>query len=120
MISPALLRICWALLLSQPATGAPAPSPDAHLCDAVTLVLDKGSTLYNQGDEAGCYRLYQGALIALGPTLDRRPELEKVVSAGLAAAGREPVPGERAWRLRRVLDRVWVKALANQMIDEDP
>ena len=35
-------------------------------------VINHGADLYNSGDWAGCYRLYEGALMAVRPLLDHR------------------------------------------------
>ncbi|HXG09041.1 MAG TPA: carboxypeptidase regulatory-like domain-containing protein [Gemmataceae bacterium] len=76
----------------------------------VTLrdVINRGADLYNPptSDRAGCYRLYQGALMAVRPLLDHRPQLQQAIDQGLARAEGLSSPGERAFALREVLDRI--------------
>jgi hemoglobin len=69
-------------------------------------VINKGADMYNSGDWAGCYHLYEGALMAVRPLLDHKPALQKDIDAALADAGREPVVWQRAVVLRRVIDRM--------------
>src|SRR5947209_2970328 len=67
-----------------------------------------GVQLYNGGDQAGCYRVYEGALTALAPLLSYKPELKTVVEAGLRDAEAQPSWAYRAVALRTVLDKVFV------------
>jgi hemoglobin len=71
-------------------------------------VINTGADLFNPpvGDHAGCYRLYQGALMTVKPILDHRPDLQKAITTGLADAQRERSISERAFILRRVIDRI--------------
>jgi hemoglobin len=102
----------WALLAAagraqNPPPGAPErKGPDAILYNTLRDVINRGADLYNRGDWAGCYRLYEGALMALQPLLEHRPELQKAISDGLAKAESDAVLYRRAWVLRSVLDKV--------------
>src|SRR5262245_39489144 len=58
---------------------------DATVYKTLRDVINRGADLYNAGDTAGCYRLYEGALLALRPLLDHRPELQKSIAQGLDA-----------------------------------
>jgi hemoglobin len=70
-------------------------------------VINRGADLYNNNqDYSGCYRLYEGALMALKPLLGHRPELQKAIGTGLASAEREPMMFRRAFVLREVIDRI--------------
>jgi uncharacterized protein YkwD len=80
---------------------------DRKLDDSLLEVIRLGADLYNENeDPAGCYRLFQGALMAVGPLLDHRPDLRKGVERGLEAARRRETMSERAHALREVLDQV--------------
>jgi hemoglobin len=68
-------------------------------------VITVGAETYNAGDHAGCYRIYQGAIVGLLPQLEYRPDLQKAVKAGLDAATQRNM-GERAFALRAVLDKI--------------
>jgi truncated hemoglobin YjbI len=85
---------------------ADARAADARLYATLAQVIDRGVDLYNNGDYAGCYRLYEGALMVAGPQLAHRPELQKVVTDGRTKADSTPVVWQRAWVLRGVLDKI--------------
>jgi hemoglobin len=64
-----------------------------------------GSELWQAGNYEGCFRLYQGSLMALRPMLDHRPKLMGSVFEKLnQAAGMRPEDG--AFVLRAALDAV--------------
>jgi hemoglobin len=69
-------------------------------------VINRGADLYNSGDPNGCYRLFQGALMAVGPQLDRHPDLQKLIETGLVDAERQSRLDMKAFTLRRLLDGV--------------
>jgi hemoglobin len=64
-----------------------------------------GSRMFNRGNHEGCFRLYQGALIALQPMLDHRPRLTGLIKEGLDRAA-EMKPAEGAFLLRQVIDEI--------------
>jgi hypothetical protein len=68
-------------------------------------VINTGAKMFNdQGDHAGCYRLYQGSLISVRPFL--APDLQKKIDAGLASAEKLSTFSDRAFELRKVIDEV--------------
>lgn len=97
-------------------------------------IIDHGASLYNQGDWNGCYRLWEGALMALRPVLGERrlrswaktidtdaygdalkslqtqlgdrPQVKDVIEAGLTNARQAPQLYRRAFVLRVVLDQL--------------
>jgi hemoglobin len=75
-----------------------------------------GSELYNKGNVEGCYRLFQGTLLAVQPMLDHRPKLAAAVKQALdkAAAMRDPASG--AFELRKALDAVQLETSASFII----
>jgi truncated hemoglobin YjbI len=76
---------------------------DAGLVEVINL----GAKIYNdQGDHAGCYRVYQGALLAIKPSLSKYPELQKLIDKGIAQANALNRMHERAHALRAVLDEI--------------
>ena len=81
---------------------------DRRINQGVVAAIKVGVPLYNGGDHAGCYRVYEGALTALDPLLSYKPELKSVVEAGLRDAGQQPSWAQRAVALRTVLDKVFV------------
>jgi hemoglobin len=64
-----------------------------------------GARMFNRGNHEGCFRLYQGALIALQPMLDHRPRLTGLIKEGLDRAA-EMKPAEGAFLLRQVIDEI--------------
>jgi hemoglobin len=117
----AALPACWLLLATAGAVRAADDKPvlDPKAVDAVvhkTLreVINEGADLYNaQGryknmerDYAGCYRLYEGALLVTRPLLAHRPGLQKAIDDGLAAARETPQLPQRAFVLRDVIDKI--------------
>jgi hypothetical protein len=68
-------------------------------------VINVGAKLFNeQGDHAGCYRLYQGSLLAVRPFL--ASDLQKKIDQAIANAEKMGIFADRAFELRRVLDEI--------------
>jgi len=113
---PSLMTVC-ALVLVLTGTAAaqdkgdmPAPldrkALDGHVYNTLRTVINHGADLYNSGDQNGCYRLYEGALMTLRPLLEHRPELQKAIDAGLDRARSTASLGRRAFVLREVIDKI--------------
>jgi len=119
---PALVLCLPALALSLGAARAADDLPasaDGKAVDALvhkTLreVINEGADMYNatgrytnmERDYAGCYHLYQGALMATRPLLGAHPDLQKDIDAALATARDTPQVERRAFVLRSVIDHV--------------
>jgi hemoglobin len=104
-------KLAVGVLLLAMAGSAVAEDRDSKAIDqkvytSLRDVINRGADMYNNGDAAGCYRLFEGALLAVRPLLDHRAELQKSIDAGLASAPGNPDMRRRAWALRRVLDDV--------------
>jgi hemoglobin len=70
-------------------------------------VINRGAAIFNnQGDYAGCYRIFEGALLAVKPLLGGYPALQKKIEAALGNAESLPNMHDRAHALRKVLDEV--------------
>src|SRR5438552_15836859 len=54
---------------------------DKQIRASLAKVINTGADLFNEGDRAGCYRLYQGSLLTLRPMLEHQPELHKAIAA---------------------------------------
>jgi hypothetical protein len=97
-------------------TGAQEKKPyekhDASALNAALKdVINAGAKLYNDnGDHAGCYRMYQGSLLSVRPFL--APELQKKIDASVAKAETLGSFAERAFELRKVLDEIRDKTKA--------
>jgi hemoglobin len=64
-----------------------------------------GTRMFNGGDREGCFRLYQGTLMALVPMLDHKPALANMVKDKLDKS-RTMHPTDGAFALREALDAV--------------
>ena len=87
----------------------PQAAIDARIDQSLFQAISKGFQLYNQGDFAGCYRIYQGSLITIGPFLAHRPDLQASAEKGLASAEAAVNVQEKALALRAILDDVRAK-----------
>lgn len=97
-----------------------AKGDDAALAEGLRNVINHGADLYNLNRDAlGCYRVYQGALLAVRPLLAQHPELQKTIDEGLASADRLPVAAERAFALRKVLDDVRLRVKGGEAVASD-
>ena len=77
----------------------------ASLYHSLRDVINTGAKMFNeQGDHAGCYRLYHGSLLAVRPFL--APDVQKSIDKGLANAEKLSSFSDRAFELRRVLDDI--------------
>src|SRR5947208_2842486 len=71
----------------------------ALLREALRDVINTGADLFNKyGDQAGCYRLYQGALLAVKPFL--APGVQAEIDTAIAEAEKLPKFADRAFSLR--------------------
>ena len=79
---------------------------DKVVVDSLREVHHVGRELYNTGkDFGGTYRIYQGALMAVKPLLTHRPEVQKSIDAGLAAAEKEPEMARKAFLLHETIEK---------------
>jgi hypothetical protein len=109
---------CLSVVSASPLSESPEPPvasssedrPDAKLDLALAAglkeLINRGVDLYNGGEIASCYRLYEGALRAIKPLLRHRPELPKIINEKLAEAEKESVTWRKAFALRAALDKV--------------
>jgi hypothetical protein len=110
MAKIALLLLAGLGIALESAGGAVAQEPpkektfEQNLEIGLVTVINEGATIYNnQGDWAGCYRLYEGALRAIQPILGKYPELQKSITAALAEANLLARMPDRAHLLRKAL-----------------
>ena len=90
----------------KPAGPGDTNALDTALYNNLRDVINRGAALYNSGDQAGCYRLFEGALMTIRPLLTGRKELQDAIAKGLTEAEQDPMLGRRAFVLRSVLDKV--------------
>src|SRR5262245_51581195 len=82
---------------------------DKQASEALRDVHDRGAELYNSGDAAAGYRMYQGGLIVARGLLGHRPEVQKLISDGLADAERQASVARRAFVLHELIEKVRVE-----------
>ena len=88
---------------------------DVRIDQALFQTINKGVQVYNGGDAAGCYRIYQGSLTAVWPFLGHRPELQASVQRALASAEATGTYEQKAFALRGVLDDVRTKVTTKSL-----
>jgi hypothetical protein len=95
------------------ATAASAQSPptfaelDKRAVDVLRDIHNRGAELYNRGDPAGCYRMYEGALVTVRPFLAHQPAVLKTLDAGLAEVAKSPDGVKvQAFRLHELIEAI--------------
>ena len=111
----------------KPSAGKTEPLPASKteplLFSSLRDVINHGASLYNdKNDPAGCYRVYQGALIAVRPYLADDPKLLDHVDTSLQKAEKIPKMADRAFALRAVIDSIRdiYRPKANTPTDKKP
>jgi hypothetical protein len=93
------------LRAEDPTSSVSAKSIDSNLHLALREVINQGADIFNQGDQSGCYRLFEGALITARSQLGHHADVQKLIDEGLARTESGSM-GKRAWALRKLLDDV--------------
>lgn len=88
------------------AAADPPPDADKLAVDVLRDVHNRGAELYNAGDPAAAFRLYEGALMAVRPFLAHRKDAQKVIDDGLAEVAKTDGAKSRAFRLHVVIEEV--------------
>ncbi|HBI42469.1 MAG TPA: hypothetical protein DDY78_06370 [Planctomycetales bacterium] len=91
-----------------------AKTEEALVYKTLREVINEGADMYNaQGryknmerDYAGCYHLYEGALMVARPLLGRHADLQKAIDDAMASARDTPLMEKRAFVLREVIDKI--------------
>lgn len=109
-------RFAWALILGLVATAVsaqpPAPKsiPESDLdriaMDVLKEMHNKGAVLYNAGDAAGSFRVYNTTLLCVKPFLQHRPAVQKSIDTGIAEAEKSDTVKLQAYRLHELIERV--------------
>ena len=81
-------------------------TPDRQIAEALRDVHDRGAELYNAGETAAGYRMYQGGLVVARGLLGYRPDLQKLISEGMADADRQASVARRAFALHELIEKV--------------
>ena len=73
---------------------------DENLHRVLRDVINRGADLFNQGDQRGCYYLFQGALMTARSQLGHHADVQKIIDNGLSGVDPSSSMGRRAWALR--------------------
>ena len=99
--------------MMEPVVSAQAPTMPGKVGPAEQLALDvlkdihnRGAELYNRGDSAAAFRLYEGALRTASVFLAARPKIQKLIADGLEEVGKTEGPKIQAFRLHEVIEQV--------------
>ena len=104
-IAIGLVLSVWAANNAAEEKKVPEKHDASALNHSLRDVINVGAKMFNeQGDYAGCYRLYQGSLLSVRPFL--APDLQKRVDEGIGNAEKMGSYADRAFELRRVLDDI--------------
>jgi hypothetical protein len=119
----ALASAIVALIFTGSAVAQDKQAPDKHDASALynTLrdVINAGAKVFNeQGDHAGCFRMYQGSLLTVRPFLP--PDQQKSIDAAFAEADKLGSYAERAFALRRALDDIRAKSKPAGLDTKEP
>jgi hypothetical protein len=77
---------------------------DRQIIDLLAAVHDNGKELFNAGDHAGCFRLFQGSLSTVKLVLPK--EMHEAIDRGFSRAVQEPDFARRALVLHEVIEDV--------------
>jgi hypothetical protein len=78
-----------------------------RVSDSLKHVHNHGAQLYNRGQHAEAYRLYQGALFVTLQMLTSRPDLKLIIADGLSEVERSAANDQlKAFRLHEVIDHM--------------
>jgi hypothetical protein len=107
-----LAGLLLALIATGPLLADDPKLPDVKAYDKLVVdslrdVHNKGADLFNESkDFIGAYRLYQGALLTVRPLLAHRPAAQKLIVDGIAAAEKETMLSQKAFRLHETIEAV--------------
>ncbi len=79
---------------------------EQRLHKTLRTVINAGADLFNKGDQAGCFRLYEGALLTTVPLLEHRPVLQAAVQRGLKNLESLKTAEEKSFAARELLDQI--------------
>ena len=89
-----------------PPAGLTAPQLEQAASDVLKEVHNRGADLYNRGDPAAAYRMYEGALSVVRPFVAHRPAILKAIEDGLNETAKTDGAKIQAFRLHEVIEQV--------------
>lgn len=103
-----------------PAVGLSAAQLDQAAADALKEVHNRGADLYNRGDPAAAYRMYEGALSAVRPFVAHHPAILKAIEDGLNETAKTDGAKIQAFRLHEVIEQVRADLKAKVVAEMKP
>jgi hypothetical protein len=100
------VRLIALFLLSSPILAPLLAQDDRTLNESLRELHDRGADLYNGGDQAGAYRLFEGGLSIAKSMLGHRPNLQRTISEGMKEADALASIGKKAFRLHELIETV--------------
>ena len=94
------------VIAQPPAAGLTPTQLDQAASDVLKEVHNRGADLYNRGEPAAAYRLYEGALSAVRPFVAHRPAILKAIDDGLSETAKTDGAKIQAFRLHEVIEQV--------------
>ena len=85
------------------------PAFNKRAADALEELHEVGRKVHNDGDIDGGYRIYQGGLIVVRRLLTDRPDIQKLITDGMAAADRQSSVSQRAFKLHELIEAVRIE-----------
>jgi hypothetical protein len=79
---------------------------ERQLYDVLRELHNRGADLYDTGDRAGSYRMFQATLLTARALLAHRPEDQKFIDDGMDAAEKMSTIGSKAYSLHEVIDNL--------------
>ncbi len=96
---------------------------DKQLVDVLKDVHNRGADLFNAGDTASCYRLFQGCLQTTRAMLAHRPDEQKYIDDIQADAELQPALALKAFSLHQSIEKLRLRlrpVIAELKTDKEP
>ena len=91
---------------ADPPASLDTKALDKSIVSTLRTIHDRGADLYNLSkDYSAAYRLYEGSLLTVRPLLAHRPQVQKTIDDGLAAAAKAIEPAQKAFTLHEVIEK---------------
>jgi serine protease Do len=81
-----------------------SPADGRQIARAVDSAIGVGAPLYNQGNFEACFRVYEGAALAVQRQVNGCTGAKEALMAGVNEAGRRPGFVDKAWAMRDAFD----------------
>ncbi len=91
---------------APPTGGLTATQLEQAVADVLKEVHNRGADLYNRGDPAAAYRMYEGGLSSVRPFVAHRPAVLKAIEDGLNETAKGDNAKVQAFRLHELIEQV--------------